>query len=335
MRILFIGGKRRGTLCLQSLLMDGKNIVGLMALKEDPHEHVYYKKIEVVAEEQGIPFRIPDDINSQEHIDFIKTLSPDIILIIGWRQIIRPAVIELAKKGAFLVHDSLLPYYRGSAPTNWSILLGEKVTGLSLICVDRGVDTGNIVGQIHVPIYPSDNAGTLINRKDEACVQLLLDFLHKMEKGDISSVPQEHSAASYMAPRIPDDGIIDWSLPVEQIDRLVRAVTYPWPGAFTFWEDKKLIIWSTELYDNRNPKYHGVPGQVVARIKGRGVLVMGADDVLLVKEVQIEGQKRKSAFEVLTRSGIRLGISLPEMFRQLLRMQEEIRQLRQNQAILQ
>lgn len=328
MRILFIGGKRRGTLCLKSLIENKITVVGLIALKEDKHEHIYYDKIEDVAVNYGIPYCIPNNINSPECIEFIHNLTPDIFLIMGWRQIIRPEVIKLGFKGAFLVHDTLLPYYRGSAPTNWPILMGETVTGLTLISLDTGVDTGDIVGQIHVPIYPSDDAGTVIDRKDEACVQLILDFLSKIDKGNISPQPQEQSAASYMAPRIPDDGLIDWTMSIEEIDRLVRAITYPWPGAFTFWDDRKLIIWSTEIYDNRSPRYHGVYGQVVARIKGKGVLVMGGDNVILVKDVQLEGQKRKPAFNVLKPSGIRLGISLLEMFRELKHLKEEICALR-------
>ena len=138
------------------------------------------------------------------------------------------------------LHDSFLPKYRGSATTNWPIIRGETETGVTLFHLDKGYDTGDIVMQEKVPIYPRDNADTLLERKDEACVALVRKALPLIRSNQIPRITQQHEQASYMSRRTPDDGLINWQSSTSEIDALIRALAYPFPGAFTYLDNQKV-----------------------------------------------------------------------------------------------
>jgi methionyl-tRNA formyltransferase len=208
----------------------------------------------------------------------------------------------MAKYGAVNVHASLLPRYRGAAPIAWTILKGEKVTGVTTMAMDEGMDTGGILLQSEVPIDAEDTCQTLHDRLAGLGAGLLLETLEKMKSGNIRPVPQDHSKATYAPPLKKEDGHIEWKKEAEEIDRQVRAFN-PWPGAFTRWEGRLLRIYKGGV---RERVLTGKAGTVVW-VGSDFIEVEAGKDAYLIKEVQLEGRKRMSIREFLSGHPIPVG----------------------------
>lgn len=215
---------------------------------------------------------------NQALAETLKADPADWGLAVGWYHMIPASVRQLFPRGCAGVHASLLPKLRGGAPLNWAILIGEKETGVSLFEMTDGVDDGDLLGQITIPIGPRTNVGELVNRAAEATKQLIRDCLRGILDGTINRQPQL-GEPSYGLQRQPSDGIIDWQQDAATIDRLIRAVTHPYPGAFTTIDQRRLIIWTARpLADG--PVVHGASGQVfilpetrqVCLVTGKGIL---------------------------------------------------------------
>ena len=315
MRIVFIGGKRRGYLCLQKILQSPDyNVVGVCCLTEDLSETIYYPSLRELSQQHDIPAWSPDNINSPRFLQILRELSPDLILVIGWYQIISKKIRDIPPRGCIALHDSYLPQYRGSATTNWPIIHGESNSGVTLFHLEAGMDTGDVILQYKVPISQRDTARTLLDRKDDACVELVMEALPLIKKDQAARLPQIHREATYMARRIPEDGLINWEQSTVEIDRLIRALSYPFPGAFSFYDDRKVFIEEAEPVENTAPKYYGLTGQIVCRKKGRGVFVLTGDGVLCVKALKFENSDRMDAYDVLKPTGSKLGLHLLDIY---------------------
>jgi methionyl-tRNA formyltransferase len=232
----------------------------------------------------------------------LRSLHPDILVVVAYGQILPMSVLNIPKYGAVNVHASLLPKYRGAAPIAWAVLKGEKVTGVTTMVMDEGMDTGDILLQVEVPIGDEETCETLHDRLASSGAQLLLETLEKMKAGNIRPVPQDHSDATYAPPLRKEDGHIDWKREAKEIDFQVRAFN-PWPGAFTKWGDQLLKIYKGEIRE-RAPA--GKAGAVVW-VGSDFIEVEAGKDAYLIKEIQLEGRRRMAIREFLSGHPIPVG----------------------------
>jgi methionyl-tRNA formyltransferase len=216
-------------------------------------------------------------------------------VVVAYGQILPKSILEIPQYGAVNVHASLLPRYRGAAPIIWAILKGEKLTGVTTMLMDEGMDTGNILLQREIPIEEDDTGETLQQRLALLGAQLLMETLERMKAGDIHPIPQDHSKATYAPPLKKEDGRIDWRKEAKEIDLQVRAFD-PWPGAFTELNGQLLKIYRGEV---RKGKPTGKAGAVVW-VGSDFIEVETGTDSFLIEEVQMEGKRRMSSRDFLS-----------------------------------
>ncbi|MEE5153853.1 bifunctional UDP-4-amino-4-deoxy-L-arabinose formyltransferase/UDP-glucuronic acid oxidase ArnA [Pseudomonas alliivorans] len=282
-----------GCVGLQALLESGYHIAAVFTHADDPDEKTFFSSVAQLCAQHDIPVHAPEDPNHPLWIERIGKLDPDFIFSFYFRQLLSEPLLACARKGAFNLHGSLLPRYRGRAPANWVLVNGERETGVTLHQMVKRADAGPIVAQQRVPISALDTALTLHGKLRKAAANLLSDALPLLARGRLPGTPQDESQATYFGRRTPADGLIDWARPAVQLNNLIRAVTQPYPGAFCPVGEHKLIVWSARVEEAD----HGLaPGTVIGcdplRIAcGEGALVIGAgqrgDDGLYLSGVQL------------------------------------------------
>lgn len=188
-------------------------------------------------------------LTAESYLEHLNRWSPDLLLVLGWYYMIPKKVRDVARYGCMGIHASLLPKYRGGAPIPWVIINGEKETGVSLFCLEDGVDSGDIVAQVRFPITESDTCATVYEKATQASIDALKDSLPKIADGSATFTPQDESEATHFPQRKPEDGLIDWSWEPARIRNFIRAQTKPYPGAFTYMGDKKVIIWDADVIE--------------------------------------------------------------------------------------
>lgn len=294
--ILFIGSKV-GYEALRVLVNLKCSIEHVFIESEHAHEHEkFYTHSIDICDSNNTKYTL--DPTKRVIREELSNIHFDYILSFGYRKMIPDEIINLAKIAALGTHFSPLPRYRGFAPLNWVLINGETETAVNLFYLDKEVDNGDIVERQSVQISYQDDINTLFSKCVEAFKELMTRAVPKLESGKFSSAKQDCTRATYTCARNPEDGLIDWNLSSSQIYNLVRALTYPYPGAFTYCGGKKIYIWSCEEYDV--PKYEGrIPGKVIKHIKGRGVVVLCGEGALLLKDLQLEDAERETAENVL------------------------------------
>jgi UDP-4-amino-4-deoxy-L-arabinose formyltransferase/UDP-glucuronic acid dehydrogenase (UDP-4-keto-hexauronic acid decarboxylating) len=262
MRAIVLAYHDIGCTGIESLLEHGFEIVGVLTHADDPHETVWFRSVAELAARRGLPVFAPKDPNHPLWVQKIRELAPDVLFSFYYREMLSDELLAVAKKGCFNLHGSLLPAYRGRAPANWAILNGETETGVTLHHIVSRPDAGDIVGQRRVPITPTDDARTLNIKLADAAGELLGQTLPLIRAGTAPRIPQDESAASYFGRRTPADGAIDWRKPAADVVNLVRAVTRPYPGAFTYTRSTKILVWQAEALKNAPPGTP--PGRVLS-----------------------------------------------------------------------
>ena len=232
-----------GCSCLEALLAAGAEIPAVYTHRDDPAEHVWFGSVADLARRRGIPVHTPVDVNAAEWVERIRSEAPDILFSFYYRRLVSPEILGIPRFGAMNMHGSYLPRYRGRCPVNWVLIHGERETGVSLHYMIEKPDAGDIVAQRKIPITPDDTARTLHARVAHEAHLLLASVLPAIRNGTNDRTPQDLAAGSYFGGRGPDDGEIDWSRPAQAIHNLVRAVTDPYPGAFTHSAGRKLYVW--------------------------------------------------------------------------------------------
>ncbi|WP_277966660.1 bifunctional UDP-4-amino-4-deoxy-L-arabinose formyltransferase/UDP-glucuronic acid oxidase ArnA [Pantoea trifolii] len=246
---------------ISALLNAGYEISAIFTHSDTGTESHFFDSVARLAAEQGIPVYAPEDVNHPLWVDRIKTMAPDYIFSFYYRALLNDSILSCAKLGAFNLHGSLLPKYRGRAPLNWVLVNGETETGVTLHRMVKRADAGDIVAQQRVAIHEQDNALTL-HRKLVACAtEVLNNALPGVKRGDIVTTPQIESEATVVGRRTPEDGRIKWEAPAQTVNNLVRAVTYPWPGAFAFAGTVKFVVWKSRVH---NVDHHAKPGTVLS-----------------------------------------------------------------------
>lgn len=289
MNILLFGGKNKGTAVLNKLLEMKYGVVGLVYFDTDRHERIWYEKPEHAASGNNIPTIYYKDI--YENIKALRNF--DLIIVAGWRYKIPKDIYSIPPKGCVVLHDSLLPKYRGFAPMNWALINGETETGVTLFHIVEEIDAGDIIGQKSVEIKLDDYALSLDNKLTNLYGELIEEYIPLIESGDAPRTKQLHSEATYCCKRIPSDGRIDWSKSSLEIYNKIRGLSYPYPCAFSYVSPKrlgeKIHILNSEI-DSDNAIYVGsVPGRVFEIIKGKGVKVLTGNGSLVINTVLYMG----------------------------------------------
>jgi len=263
-RILFFGYSEVGSECLELLLARGDNVVTLITHADDPREKIWFKTPALAAREHGVTVRTPASVNTPEWIEKIAALRPDLILSVYYRNLICAPILALPRRGAFNLHGSLLPKYRGRAPINWAVLHGEPRIGMTLHRMVQRADAGAIVDQEGIEIGPRDTAEQAF-RKVLPCARRILERqIDALLAGTATETPQDESQATYFGGRKPEDGRIDWRQTNRDIFNLIRAVTDPYPGAFTDVGPVRLMVWWAEPDSPAARGLRGRPGEVVS-----------------------------------------------------------------------
>jgi methionyl-tRNA formyltransferase len=259
--------------------------------------------------ELGLPVLQPERARDEAFIEELRRLAPDLIAVIAYGQILPRTILELPKYGCLNVHTSLLPKYRGAAPIQWAILDDEKETGVTIMKMDEGLDTGDIVALAKTPIAQNDNASTLHDRLGQMGAELLARTIPDYSAGKIVSQKQSAEGASYARKIKKEDGRIDWNQPARKIWNRVRAFV-PWPAAFTYFREKDktqvLKIWSAA----EEAAMKGAPGTVLHADKA-GLVVACGEGALRILSLQREGGKRLSAQDFIAGHPIKNLFHLP------------------------
>jgi methionyl-tRNA formyltransferase len=258
--------------------------------------------VKELALQRGLVLFQPEKAKEEVFQEAMRGLHPDLIVVVAYGQILPKSVLQIPGYGAVNVHASLLPRYRGAAPIAWAILRGEKVTGVTTMVMDEGMDTGDILSQVEVQIGDEETCNDLHDRLAPLGARLLLRTIEKMKAGEMQAVPQDHSKATHAPPLKKEDGHIRWEKEAEEIDRQIRAFN-PWPGAFTTWGDRLLKI------------YHGVIREKTPEGRAGTVVWVGSDFIevatgkgsYLIKEVQLEGRKKMTLREFLSGHSVPVG----------------------------
>ncbi len=246
---------------IEALLDAGYDIAAVFTHADDPKENNFYGSVAQLCARNGIPVHAPEDANHPLWVERIAKLNPDFIFSFYYRNLLSEPLLATARHGAFNLHGSLLPKYRGRAPANWVLVNGETETGVTLHRMVKRADAGAILAQQKVSIERSDTGLSLHAKLRDAASNLLRDALPQLALGKLSETAQDESQATCFGRRTAADGKIDWKKPAEQLFNLVRAVTQPYPGAFCAVGEHKLIVWQAEVVKGNDGL---APGRVIS-----------------------------------------------------------------------
>ena len=291
MRIVYMGTPAFAVPPLQSLSTAGHEIAGVVTRTDKPAGRgrvLMQPAVKIAAEQSGLAVFQPKRVRDRESVEAIAAMRPEVIVVAAYGQILPRELLTLPKYGCVNIHASLLPAYRGAAPINWAIMNGETMTGVTIMQMDEGMDTGAILVQESIPIGPRDTAGMLTEKLSELGSWLIVDALSRIEGEVLPAMPQDHARAT-MAPLLKkEDGLIDWKQPAAVISNRVRGLS-PWPGAYGFLEGKLIKVLETESAPGK-----GEPGAL--HVQGRDVLAAGTGmGMLRIHAVQPEGKKPMTA----------------------------------------
>ncbi|MBF7993132.1 bifunctional UDP-4-amino-4-deoxy-L-arabinose formyltransferase/UDP-glucuronic acid oxidase ArnA [Rahnella laticis] len=291
-----------GCVGLQALVDAGYDVQAVFTHTDAPNENQFFSSVARVGADLNLPVYAPEDVNHPLWVDRIRALQPDVIFSFYYRNMLSEEILSLAPRGGFNLHGSLLPRYRGRAPVNWALLNGETETGVTLHKMVKRPDAGDIVGQQKVAITADDTALKLHAKVREAAKELLTNLLPEMKAGKISLTPQDETQASYFGRRTAADGEIHWHKSATEINNLIRAVTEPYPGAFSFLGQRKLTIWRARPLATQHDKQ---PGTVLSSDPLTIACGEGALEVLA-------GQSENGLYVQGSRLALELGI-MPDM----------------------
>lgn len=242
-RIIVFGYHEVGYRCLLWLISQGENPVAVFTHEDDPREEIWFRSVATLARTHGIPVFTPASLKEERIAAHIREWAPDVVYSFYYRNMIPTAILAIPRRGAFNMHGSLLPKYRGRVPINWAIIRGETETGATLHHMVARADAGDIVDQESVPIGPSDTAHAVFLKVSDAAVRVLARNHAAILAGTAPRRVQDEALATTFGARRPEDGRIDWHRPAQEVFDLVRALTHPYPGAFSETRGRKFYVW--------------------------------------------------------------------------------------------
>ena len=306
MRVIFMGTPDFAVPSLEALLT--KHEVVLVVTQPDKPKGRGKKMVptpvKACALEHGIPVLQPEKVKEPEFVEQLRSYEPDLIAVTAFGQILSEPILEMPKYGCINVHGSLLPKYRGAAPMQWSIIDGEKVTGITTMYMAKGLDSGDMLLKAEVEITDEDTFATIHDKMAVTGANLLLDTLDQLEAGTLERIPQDHDAATYAPMITKETGHIDWSKNRQDIINLIRGLN-PVPAAYTIYEEEVLKIFGAVISDVQVDG--AANGEIVAVVK-KGFVVKCGDGCLLITEVQARGGKRMMTDAYLRGHAMKEGI---------------------------
>ena len=299
MQLIFCGTPQFAVPTLERLLAEGFAIELVITRPDEPAGRGYGMKappVKQLAEKVGIKVFQPAKLKDPATQEFLCQYRPDVIVVVAYGRIIPPWMIDLPRLGCINLHASLLPKYRGPAPIQWALIRGERVTGVTTMRIDPGMDTGDILLTREEQIHEDDTAETLAARLSVLGADLMVETLQGLERGEITPRPQDHSQATLSPMLKKEHGRIDWSRTAQEIACRVRGLC-PWPGAYTTFRRKNLHVWAATV--SPAPAASPLEPGTLAAERGRLFVACGQGTQLEIKELQLEGRKRLAARDFL------------------------------------
>lgn len=305
MKIVYMGTPDFAVGALKALCEAGQEIVCVVTQPDKPKGRsgkLVFSPVKEYALSQNIPVFQPEKIRTKDSVDYLKNIEADLYVVAAFGQILSQEVLDIPKFGCVNIHASLLPKYRGAAPIQQALLDGNKTTGVTLMQMNAGMDTGDILMQESLDITDEDTAGTLFDKLMELGAHMIVRAIPLIEEGKLSPVPQDNDKATKVGKFSKEMGLIDWTRDAAYIDRLIRTMD-PWPSAYTHFNDKTLKIWKAKPVDaNLSAK----AGEILDITKNTFKVATG-QGCLEVFEVQLEGKKRMSAGDFMRGNHLEAG----------------------------
>ena len=293
MRVIFMGTPDFAVGALEEIIKAGHEVVLVVTQPDKPKgrgKAMQYTPVKECALAHGIEVFQPVKVKEPENIEVLRKYEPDIIIVAAFGQIVPKSILDMPKYGCVNVHASLLPKYRGAAPIQWAVINGDEVTGVTIMRMNEGIDTGDMIAKKTVRLAEDETGGSLFDKLAQVGAQLCVETMEMIEAGKVEYIPQNNEEATHTSMIRKELGLIDWNRPAVEIERLIRGLN-PWPSAYTQLSGKTFKIWKAKVVSDENTYEPGC----ICRIDKEGMYVQTGEGILLLTEVQMEGKKRMEA----------------------------------------
>lgn len=290
MRVIFMGTPDFAVGTLQEIIKAGHEVVLVVTQPDKPKGRgnaMQFPPVKECAIAHEIPIFQPKKIREEENIAYLREFQPDIIVVAAFGQILPKSILDMPKFGCINVHASLLPKYRGAAPIQWAVINGDEVTGVTIMRMDAGLDTGDMIAKKEIVIAKDETGGSLFDKLAQIGAQLCVETMENIQAGKVEYTPQNHEEATHVSMIHKELGLIDWKKSATELEHLIRGLN-PWPSAFTKLDGKTFKIWKANVISKDTQEK---PGCIVSVTKN-SMEVQTGDGVLSLLEVQLEGKKR-------------------------------------------
>lgn len=311
MKIIYMGTPDFAVAPLEAILKAGHEVTAVVTQPDRQKgrgREVQYSPVKECALSYGIPVLQPLKIKEEDAVEELRKYPADIFVVAAFGQLLSEEILNMPRLGCINIHASLLPAYRGAAPIQWCVINGEEKTGVTIMQMAKGMDTGDILLQKEVVLDEKETGGSLFDRLMETGAKLIVEVLPKIEAGELTPVVQKEELATYAGKITKDMGNIDFAKSAVTIERLIRGLN-PWPSAFTHYKGKILKIWEADVVSECANAENPVPGTVIAMDKESFTLATG-EGALRIRSLQPEGKKRMSCAEFMRGYEVKVGEAL-------------------------
>lgn len=311
MKIIYMGTPDFAVAPLEAILKAGHEVTAVVTQPDRQKgrgREVQYSPVKECALSYGIPVLQPLKIKEKDAVEELRKYPADIFVVAAFGQLLSEEILNMPRLGCINIHASLLPAYRGAAPIQWCVINGEEKTGVTIMQMAKGMDTGDILLQKEVVLDEKETGGSLFDRLMETGAELIVEVLPKIEAGELTPVVQKEELATYAGKITKDMGNIDFAKSAVTIERLIRGLN-PWPSAFTHYKGKILKIWEADVVSECANAENPVPGTVIAMDKEFFTLATG-EGALRIRSLQPEGKKRMSCAEFMRGYEVKVGEAL-------------------------
>ena len=305
MKVIFMGTPDFSVGTLEALAEAGHEVVLAVTQPDKPKGRggkMQYTPVKEAALARDIPVYQPKKIREPECIEELKKYNADIMVVIAFGQILPKEILQMTPYGCINVHASLLPKYRGAAPIQWAVIDGEKVSGVTTMQMNEGLDTGDMILKTEIPLDPKETGGSLHDKLAEAGAKLCVETLKCLEDKTATWEPQGESTTAYAKMLDKNLGNINWNDPAVQIERLIRGLN-PWPSAYTHWNDKVIKLWQADVVEDNTDQEAGT----IVKVEKDSFYVQTGEGLLKIEELQLQGKKRMDAGALLRGNHLEYG----------------------------
>ena len=308
MRVVFMGTPDFAVGTLEEIIKAGHEVLAVFTQPDKPKgrgKAMQFPPVKETALAHDLTVYQTERVKDEEYVSILRELNPDVIVVVAFGQILSKEILDLPRFGCVNVHASLLPKYRGAAPIQWAVIDGEKESGVTTMLMNEGIDTGDMLKKVVVPLDEKETGGSLFDKLAEEGAKLLVETLVDLENGTATRTPQDHDKATKAKMLRKELGLIDFTKSAAEIERLIRGLN-PWPSAYTGYKGKTLKIWDATVINEDKP---GEAGQIVEVTKN-SLIVKTGDGLLSLEEVQLEGKKRMEIDAFLRGNMVEIGTKL-------------------------